>query len=350
MRLKKTSERNEEEKRANIFRTYQLLRKLSKINGPEVSEDFLNNRMIYKFEALPPLGKEYWWFLFFGLEEKNPQQLMFLIFRKYGKKMFINGKEIILKKIEENKFQGLTTGWLYNGKKLLDLGDTNSLIEIKGKKIISQISGKKMVFEGLFPNYRLKVGDIIDLKIKKANYLVEKDAQGAFLPPFGAGWVNIFLRTEGTILGKEFKGTAHLQKVIGIVPPGPFHWVRVFFEDGSMARFFCCKTGKKSKIFFCKSFNFYDQKNKEIIKIDNPQVIISKDKNLWTIEGRKKEEKFRFLLKVYAKKEFKMRGGGSQTYIEYAVKPQDFYLKSKARVITLAQLGKGVGTLEDAYW
>jgi hypothetical protein len=45
-----------------------------------------------------------------------------------------------------------------------------------------------------------------------------------------------------------------------------------------------------------------------------------------------------------------MKGGGSQVYIEYLVIPKDFKLKSKARVITLAQLGKGVGTLEDAYW
>jgi len=305
---------------------------------------------MYKSEALPPLGKEYWWLLFFELEGEKPQQLMFLIFRKHGKKMLINGKEIILKELGENRFQGVTTGWLYNGKELLNLGNTNSITEIKNKKITSAVSGKKLVFEGGFPNYKLRVGDIIDLNIKKANYLLEKDGQGGLFPPFGIGWVNIFLDTEGIVFQKKFRGTAHLQKVVGVIPPGPFHWARVFFQDGSMLRVFCCKTGKESKILFRKSFNFCDQKNKEIIKIDNPEMKISKDKNLWIIEGKKQEEEFQLVLEAYAKKRFTMRGGGSQVYIEYAVIPKDFKLKSKARVITLAQLGKGVGTFEDAYW
>jgi hypothetical protein len=45
-----------------------------------------------------------------------------------------------------------------------------------------------------------------------------------------------------------------------------------------------------------------------------------------------------------------MKGGGSQTYVEYAVIPKEFNLKTKDRVITLDDLGKGVGTFEDAYW
>ena len=332
-----------------IPETYQLLRKLSKINGPSINKELLD-RIMYKSEALPPLGKEYWWLLFFGLKGQRPQQLMFLIFRKHGKKMLMNGKEIILKELGENKFQGVTTGWFFDGEKLINLGDTNSITEIKNKKIISTIEGKELIFEGGFPKYKLRVGDIIDLNIKKANYLIEKDGQGGLFPPLGVGWVNIFLKAEGLVWGQKFKGTAHLQKVVGVIPPGPFHWARVFFEDGSMLRVFCCKTGRESKIFFRKSFNFCNQKNKEIIKIDNPQIKISKDKNLWIIEGKKKEEEFRLVLEAYAQKPFKMKGGGSQTYIEYAVIPKDFMLKSKARVITLAQLGKGVGTFEDAYW
>jgi hypothetical protein len=332
-----------------ISETYRLLRKLSKINGPGVNKEFLD-RIMYKAEALPPLGKEYWWFLLFGTETEKPRQLMFLIFRKHGNKMLINDKEIMLKELGEDKFQGLTTGWFFDGREMINLGDTNSITEIRDKKIISEVSGKKFVFEGGFPNYKLKVGDIIDLNIKKANYLIEKDGQGGLFPPFGVGWVNVFLDTEGVISGEKFKGTAHFQKVVGVIPPGPFHWVRLFFQDGSMARVFCCKTGKESKIFFQKSFNFCDQKNKEIIKIDNPEIKISKDKNLWIIEGKKQGEEFHLALGAYAKKEFKMKGGGSQVYIEYAVVPKEFNLKTKTRVITLAQLGKGVGTLEDAYW
>ena len=45
-----------------------------------------------------------------------------------------------------------------------------------------------------------------------------------------------------------------------------------------------------------------------------------------------------------------MKGRGSQVYNEYVVKPREFNLKTKDRVITLDDLGEGVGTFEDAYW
>ena len=45
-----------------------------------------------------------------------------------------------------------------------------------------------------------------------------------------------------------------------------------------------------------------------------------------------------------------MKGGGSQVYIEYAVLPRALSLKIKDRVITLDDLGTGVGTFEEAHW
>jgi hypothetical protein len=44
-----------------------------------------------------------------------------------------------------------------------------------------------------------------------------------------------------------------------------------------------------------------------------------------------------------------MDGGGSQTYIEYAVIPKEFSLKTPDQSITLSDLGNGVGTFEDAF-
>jgi len=328
--------------------TYSLLRELSLINGPNVSEELLN-RIMYNSETLPLLGKEYWWMLFFGLEGEKPVQLMLLIFRKHGKKMLFNGKEMILREFKKNKFQGVTTGWLYDGEKLLDLGNVNAVTEIQDKKIISEIFGKELMFEGSFPDYRLKIEEMVDLNLKKANYLCEKDGQGACLPPFGLGWVNIFTEAEGVILGKKFKGTAHLQKVIGITILGPFHWGRLFFQDGSFSRFFFVKTGKDSKIYLRKSLEFFDQKNKEIIKLNNPKIEITKKEDQWFMEGKEEEKSFKIVLEIYAKKQFTGKGGGSFVYNEYAVIPTEFFLKTKERTINLSNLGKGVGTFEDAY-
>ena len=335
-----------------IWRTYSLVRKLSSINGPNVSKTLLN-RVMYNSETLPPLGKEYWWFLFFGQNGEKPIQMMLLIFRKYGKKMLFNDKEMVLRDLGKNKFQAVTAGWVYDGKRLHDLGDTNAIIEIQEKEIVSEISGQKMMLSGGFPDYRLKVGNIIDLNIKKANYLEDKDACGVFIPPFGVGWVDIFSDSDGIILGKEFKGTAHLQKVVGVTIFGPFHWGRIFFQNDSLVSFFCLKTGKDSEKYFHRSLIFYDHKNNEVIKFDNPKMKISKRKGdtlAWIVEGQDNDKDFRTILETYARKQFTMKGGGSQVYIEYAVIPKEFNLKTKDRVITLDDLGKGVGTFEDAYW
>lgn len=332
-----------------IWETYKLIRKLSSVNGSGVSKTLLD-RVMYNVETLPPLGKEYWWFLFFGQDGENPVQIMLLIFRKYGKKMLFNNKEMVFRESEKNKFQAVTAGWLYDGKELRDLGDTNAVVEIQEKKIVSEISGQKMRLSGSFPNYELSVGDLINLEITKGNYLEDKDACGVFLPPFGVGWVDVFSDVDGIVLGKKFKGTAHLQKVVGATIFGPFHWGRIVFQNGSSISFFCLKTGKSSKTYFHTSATFHDAENNKIIRFDNPKLKISKRGNNWIAEGHDNDKNFRIVLETYAIKQYDMRGGGSQTYIEYGVTPKEFNLKTKDRMITLEDVGEGVGTFEDAYW
>ena len=332
-----------------IWKTYKLMRTLSSLNNLGVNETLVDHVM-YKFETLPPLGKEYWWFLFFGQNGEKPIQLMLLIFRKYGRKMLFNDKTMVLNEMEKNKFQAVTSGWIYDGKKLCDLGDTNAIVEIQGKRIVSEISGQKMILSGTFPDYKLIVGDIINLKITKGNYLEDKAANGALLPPFGMSWIDIFSSVEGIVLGKKFKGTGHLQKVFGVTIFGPFHWGRLVFQNGSSASFFCLKTGKNSKTYFRRSLIFHDIENKRIIKFDNPKLKILKMGNNWIVEGSDTDKNLKMVLETYAEKRYVMKGGGSQVYIEYAVIPKEFNLKTKDRTITLDNTGKGVGTLEDAYW
>jgi len=325
------------------------MRKLSSINGSNASKTLLD-RVMYKFEGLPPLGKEYWWFLFFGRNGKRPMQLMLLIFRKHGKKMLFNDKEMALREVEKNKLQAVTSGWIYDGKKLCNLGDTNAIVEILGKKIVSEISGQKMTLGGGFPNYELTVGNLINLKITKGDCLEDNAASGVFLPPFGMSWIDIFSSVEGIVLGKKFKGTGHLQKVFGVTIFGPFHWGRLVFQNGSSTSFFCLKTGRNSKTYFRRSLIFHDIENKRIIRFDNPKLKILKMGNNWIVEGGDIDKTLKMVLETYATKRYVMKGGGSQVYIEYAVIPKEFKLRTKDRTITLDDTGKGVGTLEDAYW
>ena len=239
---------------AKIWDTYSLIRKFSSRADSNIS-DALIDRAMFNFETLPPFGKEYWWFLFFDNKGEKPAQLMLMICRTYGKKMIFNGKKMILKDFGINKVQAVTTSWFYDGQNINELGDTNAITEIRGKKIISEISGRKIVFSGSFPNYKLKIGDIVDLDIKQSQHLYHKEACGGFFPPFGMGWMNIDSDVEGTVFGKKFKGKGHLQKVFGVTILGPFNWSRVLFKNGSVFRFFGIKPYKNSKKYFRRTID-----------------------------------------------------------------------------------------------
>lgn len=330
--------------------TYALLRKLSIINGPNVSGKLLD-RAMYNFEALPPLGKEYWWFLFFGRDRK---QIMVMMFRKFGKSMIFNGKEIVFKKMNHNAFQAVTTGWIYDGREIHDLGDTNPVISVnlEEKTMVSKVSYRELVLKGSFPEYELKIDGLVHMKMIAGNFPENRCAHGVFVPPFGVGWVDIYSNAEGDVLGEEFEGTAHLQKVVGVMPYGSFHWARVVFQDDSTISFFCLKTGKVSKRYFHKSINFYNHETKRCIQFKKPRLRISEDRwetPKWIVEGQDEDKELRIVLEAYAEKRFTINGSGSQVYIEYAVTASEFSFRTKDRTITLADLGGGVGTFEDAY-
>jgi len=332
--------------------TYSLIRKLSCIDGSNLGVSVLD-RVMYNAETLPPLGKEYWWLLFIGRDGERPMQFMLLIFRKHGRRVRFNGKEMALRELGENKFQAVTAGWIYDGDKLSDLGDTNAVTEVDSerKTVVSTISGRKMVLNGSFPSYRLDVDDIIHVDIGELNGIADKSAHGIFIPPFGVGWADVFLEAQGSVLGKRFRGIAHLQKVVGVTTFGSFHWGRIVFQKGFSISFFCLKAGRGSTRFFRRSIDFQDYRNNMIIKFEDPKLQIQKkdDGKQWIVEGYDDNRKVRIVLASYAKKRYTIKGGGSQVYIEYAVITEEFDLETESEVISLDDLGKGVGTFEDAY-
>jgi len=330
--------------------TYALLRKLSSINGANVSGELLD-RVMYSFEALPPLGKEYWWFHFF---DRDGRQMMMLVFRKFGRSMVFNGEEVVFKKIGQSAFQVVTAGWIYDGKRMHDLGVNNPVIVASHRKkaMASETSDRKMTSRDVFPEYELKIDGLVHLKMTEGDFLENRCAHGVFIPPFGVGWVNVYSNVEGDVLGEEFAGTGHLQKVVGVMPYGPFHWARIVFQNGSTASFFCLKTGKNSKRYFHRSMNFYDHEIKRHIRFKKPRLKISEEKgkkSTWTVEGWDEDNELRMVFEAYAEKRFIMNGGGSQVYIEYAVTLHEFSLRTRDKTITLQNLGEGVGTFEDAY-
>jgi hypothetical protein len=335
---------------AEFWATYSLLGRLSSINGPNVVDSLLD-RTMYSFQSLPLLGKEYWWLLFFG---RDGRQLMLLIFRKYGKSMVLNGERVSLRNVGRCACQVAMTGWFYDGERMRDLGVTNPVATaiLDETMLVSELSGMKMVLEGGFPVYSLKLGDMAELNMTEASFLESKCAHGVLIPPFGAGWVDVFLKADGTVLGERFEGTGHLQKVIGIMPYGSFHWSRIVFDDNSVFSMFCLKTGKDSKRYLHASVNFYDRGAGRITRFRNPKLKMTRiglAPPTWVIESRDEDNDLRIVLESYADKNLSMLGGGSQTYIEYAVYPREFSFKTRGQETTLDKLGKGVGTLEDAY-
>jgi len=112
------------DKTKRILGTYALLGQLSSINGANISHRLLD-RVMYSVETLPLLGKEYWWFLFFG---NDGRQMMVLVYRKFGSGMVFNGEEVVFRKTDQGAFQVVTTGWIYDGKGIYDLGVSNPIL------------------------------------------------------------------------------------------------------------------------------------------------------------------------------------------------------------------------------
>jgi len=114
---------------------YNLLLQLRRINGKNVDESLIE-RVMFNSETLPPMGKEYWWYLGFDFTGEKPRQMMILIFRKYGEKMFFNDKEMTLKTYGKNQFRAVTSGWVYDGEQILSLGDTNAIVKLQPNRIV----------------------------------------------------------------------------------------------------------------------------------------------------------------------------------------------------------------------
>ena len=336
-----------------IQETYKLIHKLSLAKKFKV-EKKLVHRTLFNSETLPMLGNEYWWFLFIGQTGEKPIQLMFLIFRKHGKDMLFNGKKMQLQRISKNKFKGVTACWVWDGKKLRELGDTNAITTIDSKKRIlkSVISEHKVTLKGSFPKFEFNVGDVINLKTFDLKRAINKDAAGVYLPPFGMGWVDAFSKTKGTVFGKEFDGIGHLQKVVGITTSGCFNWGNIFFKSGSSFSFFGVRPEKKLKNMFHTYVSFYNHKTNKVLLFKKPKLAIVKKgtKNPeWVVSGSDKNNGFKIHLKTYMKKKFKFEGGGWQVYEEYGVSVKKLNLTINGNKILLKDLGKGIGTFEDAY-
>lgn len=336
----------------DILETYDLMRQLSKTNGPDISKSLVD-RVMFQSEALLPLGKEYWWFIAFDNNGEKPKQLMLLIYRKHGNRMLFNGKEMFFKDFGKHKFMVVTSGWFYDGDVLHELGDHNVTAELEPNKLISSISSHELMITGDFPNYQIRVGDIIDLDIKKSNTIRGKMGNGVLVPPLAMGWVDAYGATKGVVMGEEFKGEAHLQKVVGISPPLSFFWFRVLFEDSSILTSFSLKTGKDSDTLFHRSLKFFDKTNNEEIIFKKPQLKVSKkpgEKLTWVIEGKDEDKEMKVVVESHAEKCYTTKGGGTQVDTEYIVTPTEFTLKTGDRIITLEDVGKGGGSLEDGHW
>ena len=99
--------------------------------------------------------------------------------------------------------------------------------------------------------------------------------------------------------------------------------------------------------------SFYNHQIKKYIHFKKPKLKISEgraEKSTWTVEGWDDDKELKIILEVYAEKSFRMNGGGSQVYVEYVVKPSEFSFKQEDEVISLIDLGEGVGTFENAYY
>ncbi|MFH1442688.1 MAG: hypothetical protein ABIG96_01520 [Candidatus Micrarchaeota archaeon] len=316
------------------------LRTLSRFLGTnryEKADDFF-----FKFESLPPFGKEYW-FMYF-VDDSSKRQLV-VTFGRPSSGMEIN--KVKLKggnsKIESDC---AAVVWYFDGKKkvVIDSRAKSLLFSSDAENSLS-FSNRKHDFsiEGKYPQYDLALEENgksrISLEINRSKRGKPYEIINFLAANNGYGFVNLYFKFKGMLYGKPFSGNCYLQKVILTSPFIPWNWGRFYFKDGNVFEFFALYTPIiPAKIKLWTQAKYVDMKNGRTLQFPDFNIEKTKDGSRWHIFGKE----YSLFAKAYSSHPFTFRGFGKFKYLEYFAETVDFTIRGKER-------GKGTGIIEDAF-
>ncbi|MEK6843599.1 MAG: hypothetical protein AABY04_03860 [Candidatus Micrarchaeota archaeon] len=318
---------------------FSSLTKFFKFQKYSAADDFL-----FKYEKLPPFGKEYW-FLYF-VEPKTKHQLI-VTFGRYSSHININKLELTGSSEETNISECAAVAWMFDKKRKILLNSKQKVEVVYGekdskKKIEFEGKGNKFNFSGKYPNYNLslntKMGNT-HLELYRSKKGKPFEIQHLFAGNLGFGLVNLYFDFKGTLLGKKIEGKCYVQKVIVTSPFIPWNWGRFYFQDGSIFEFFTPYIPfLPTKVKFASLVHYYDAKKNKTYKLKGLKIEKAAGLSRWHIFG----DDYSLYARPYSEFLFKFEGLGFFKYYEYFTEAVDFYVMGK-------QLENGVGIIEDAY-
>jgi hypothetical protein len=343
----------------------------------------------------------HWWFVIFVFDNPEdplkPLQFMTLWSTKDVKETLVNNRLHIKKKPfistrNRDDFDGVAAAWYFDGVKnhhdvmletvtiLTERTDESKKIQLTGSR--SKVSvlpdPKGYVFKVENPDFKAHLKLRLNLE---HHYYKPLREEKPFLKGFiqqSTFKINQF-STEGTIshqgVTKKLSGRGYFQRIIVNTPVPPWWWGVIFFDDGSMIKYFLpnisigiFRRGTEDKPFIWdsafkpmkKELDFYDAKTDRIESFKKARVYKTfKDDGLpifkfhWT---RPDGSSLTFTLDTYARSLFSLRTKAFGTplkttlnYNEYPCNVTHFEMKTPKREVTKKDLGKGSGNCEHSW-
>ncbi len=362
----------------------------------------LNNVSLSELWNTPSVHKRstlgfWWWFFILVLKDPPgnfPRQLMTLWATKDVKTTIINNRKHthevgIQRSPEKDTFKGVLGAWYYDGSTMhhdlvLDNAycqvsrNPNPGIFINGRSQCSLTPNSHgLNFDLTSPRLQLSTDwrlhqDIpyfapISEQKKYLNGLIEQHTFKINKFDF-SGKLGFNQQTE------NIEGVGYLQRIVLNSPVPPWWWGVLFFENGSMLKYFLPNISlavfrrtlrdhpTATEVAFKaikKELDFYDQERGEIYSFKKAFVRkFFKSNGLQTFHFRYKGDNgsLEYYLDCYSRSYFAMKGKVFETplqstlyYNEYPCMVRKFRMDVPGRHITQDMLGKGVGNCEHSW-
>ncbi|MFX1513371.1 MAG: hypothetical protein ACFFCQ_12360 [Promethearchaeota archaeon] len=345
----------------------------------------------------------WWWFWLFFIDpfsEDNPTPPQIMVLWSSRNSDWIRANDLfwkreksIIRRKNRTELDGIIAGWYFDGKVMYD-----DIVLNSGKITINRsndggcVSAKENNWEYMFKTEGEDHNFFIGNDKLKVNFNSSIAPKNDFTRPITKGRSYLGGLMSYSILKMnrlEFNGTiefsnkrqnvtglGYFQKVTLDVPPPLWYWTTIFFEDGSILKYFLPHEGaglfrsgysdhpfwgENTRVRVKREMEFFDANTGEVdffkkIKI---QKLFQKELGLpyWIVKAKKRGKSIHFELQCYSRTCFRLEGSvlglpflsKAIYYNEYPTKVTKFEYKDKNSSRTLQQVGKGIGNTEHAW-
>ncbi len=358
---------------------------------------------IYSFPSRMNRFSWWWWFWLFFIDpfsEDNPTppQIMVLWSSRNSdwiraNNLFWKRDKAIIHQKNQTELDGIIAGWFYDGNTMhRDIVLNSGKITINRTKEGGCVSTKKNSWEYMFETE----GEDHRFFIVNENFKTDFNSfiapSNEFTRPIARGRSYLGGLMSYSILkmnrlefngeiefsnkSRNVEGLAYFQKVTLDVPPPLWYWATIFFEDGSILKYFLPHEGagifrsgytdkpfrgENTRVRVKREMEFFDASTQEVhffkkIKIEK---YFQRGSGLpyWKLNAKKKEKRINFELQCYSRTCFRLEGpvlglpflSKALFYNEYPTKVTKFHFKDRDYSTSLREVGKGIGNTEHAW-